>query len=93
MPLMGLLVSRLFKLSPMLTAGVCLVGTCPGGTASNLVALIAGADVALSVLLTAASTLLATAVTPLLTRAIVGGVVEVSSLTIHYTIDYDNLHC
>lgn len=77
MPLMGLTVARLFQLPPALAAGVCLVGTCPGGTASNLVALIAGADVALSVLLTAASTVLATAMTPLLTRALVGGVVQV----------------
>ncbi|KAG5181124.1 bile acid:sodium symporter [Tribonema minus] len=79
MPLMGLAVARLFRLPPALAAGVCLVGTCPGGTASNLVALIAGADIALSVLLTAASTVLATAATPLLTRALVGGVVQVSA--------------
>lgn len=58
--------------------GLVLVGCSPGGTASNLVSLIAGADVALSVLLTAGSTVLAAAVTPVLTKLIVGSAVPVS---------------
>jgi len=58
--------------------GLVLVGCSPGGTASNLVSLIAGADVALSVLLTSCSTVLAAAVTPLLTKFIVGSAVPVS---------------
>ncbi len=49
MPSMALLMSRLYKLPPHLAAGVVLVGCCPGGTASNLVTLLAEADVALSV--------------------------------------------
>ena len=52
--------------------GLILVGSAPGGTASNLVALIAGADVALSVILTAISTLLASFVTPILIQLLVG---------------------
>lgn len=59
--------------------GLVLVGCSPGGTASNLVSLIAGADVALSVLLTACSTILASVVTPLLTKLIVGSAIPVSS--------------
>jgi BASS family bile acid:Na+ symporter len=47
-----------------LVLGLLLVGCAPGGTASNLVSLIANANVALSVLLTACSTILATFVTP-----------------------------
>jgi len=58
--------------------GLALVGCSPGGTASNLVSLIAGADVALSVLLTSCSTILAAAVTPLLVQALVGKAVAVS---------------
>lgn len=58
--------------------GLVLVGCSPGGTASNLVSLIAGADVALSVLLTACSTILASFVTPLLTKFIVGSAIAVS---------------
>jgi BASS family bile acid:Na+ symporter len=52
--------------------GLILVGSAPGGTASNLVALIAGADVALSVILTAISTVLASFVTPLMVQLLVG---------------------
>jgi len=58
--------------------GLCLVGCAPGGTASNLVSLIAKADVALSVLLTSCSTILASIVTPLLVKLLVGSTVEVS---------------
>lgn len=62
--------------------GLVLVGCSPGGTASNLVTLIAGADVALSVLLTACSTVLASAVTPLLTKLLVGNAVTVSGMAL-----------
>jgi BASS family bile acid:Na+ symporter len=62
--------------------GLVLVGCSPGGTASNLVTLIAGADVALSVLLTACSTVLASIVTPLLTKLIVGNAVPVSGMAL-----------
>jgi bile acid:Na+ symporter, BASS family len=58
--------------------GLILVGCSPGGTASNLVSLIAQADVALSVILTACSTLLASAVTPFLVKFLVGSTVAVS---------------
>lgn len=50
--------------------GLCLVGCSPGGTASNLVSLIAGANVALSVLLTTCSTFLAVVMTPLLVKTL-----------------------
>lgn len=58
--------------------GLILVGCSPGGTASNLVSLIAGADVALSVILTACSTILASALTPLLVKFLVGSTIAVS---------------
>ena len=65
--------SLLLSIDPSLYLGLALVGCSPGGTASNLVSLIAGANVALSVLLTACSTILAAAVTPLLVQLLVGG--------------------
>eukprot|EP00797_Seminavis_robusta_P018402 Sro275_g105780.1 Sodium/pyruvate cotransporter BASS2, chloroplastic (298) ;mRNA; r:54601-55494 len=58
--------------------GLILVGCSPGGTASNLVSLIARADVALSVILTACSTILASVATPLLVKTLVGSTVAVS---------------
>ena len=75
MPAGALLSSKLFGLAPNLFLGLTLVGCSPGGTASNLVSLIAGADVALSVLMTASSTVLASILTPLLTRLICGSVI------------------
>ena len=62
--------------------GLVLVGCSPGGTASNLVSLIAGADVALSVLLTSCSTVLASLITPLLTKFIIGSTVPVSGMAL-----------
>jgi BASS family bile acid:Na+ symporter len=60
-----------------LAAGLILVGSCPGGTASNVICYLARADVALSISLTAVSTVLAVGATPLLTRFWVGTAVEV----------------
>ncbi|GMH95334.1 hypothetical protein TrVE_jg9087 [Triparma verrucosa] len=68
MPLAALASSRIFKLPPALALGLILVGTCPGGTASNLVTLISNASVPLSVLMTSTSTILATILTPTLTK-------------------------
>lgn len=77
MPLAGYAVARLLDLPPAFAVGVILVGCCPGGTASNLVTYIAGADVALSVLMTACSTIGAIAMTPLLTSWLAGTFVPV----------------
>ena len=65
MPVTAWLLSLALNLSPMLALGVILVGSCPGGTASNVVAWLARGDVALSVAMTTASTLLAPVMTPL----------------------------
>ena len=84
MPLSAFTVGRWLLLNahptagPALFLGLTLVGCSPGGTASNLVSLIACADVALSVLLTTCSTILASAITPLLVKTLVGSAVEVS---------------
>jgi len=64
--------TRVFALPPELALGVVLVGCCPGGTASNVITYLAGGDLALSVSMTAMSTLLAPVVTPLLTWALAG---------------------
>lgn len=80
MPLLGWLVATLFALPPMLALGVILVSCCPGGTASNVVCFLARANVALSVLMTMSSTLLAVALTPLLTKLYAGAILEVDAL-------------
>lgn len=64
MPLLAWLVSKAFVLDPMLATGLILVGACSGGTASNVMTYLAGGDVALSITLTAVSTLLGVLLTP-----------------------------
>jgi len=67
MPLAGLGFALLFGLEQGLAVGLVLVACCPGGTASNVVAYLARATVALSVSMTMCSTLIAILLTPVLT--------------------------
>ncbi|XP_044481074.1 probable sodium/metabolite cotransporter BASS1, chloroplastic [Mangifera indica] len=79
MPISGFLVSKLLNLPAHYAAGLILVGCCPGGTASNIVTYIARGNVALSVLMTAASTLFAVVMTPFLTAKLAGQYVAVDA--------------
>lgn len=78
MPFVAFLVVKLFALPPALAIGVILVGTCPGGTASNVITFLAKGDVPLSVSMTMVTTLLAPIVTPFLTFLLAGATIEVS---------------
>ena len=78
MPALAFGLSRLFGLDEALTIGVILVGCCPGGTASNVITYLAKGDLALSVGMTATSTLLAPLLTPLLVLLLVGETVDVN---------------
>ena len=78
MPLVAWALTIIFGLPPELAIGVILVGTCPGGTASNVIAYLARGDLALSVSMTMTTTLLAPIVTPLLTYFFAGERIEVS---------------
>lgn len=80
MPLAGWLLVMLFQLPAQLAVGVVLVGCSPGGTASNVICYLARGDVALSITLTAVSTLLAVLATPLLTLFYAGQTVPVPVL-------------
>lgn len=77
MPLLAWLISIALGLDPLLTTGMILVGASPGGTASNVVCYLARGNVALSISLTAVSTLLAVLLTPLLSRLYVNASIEV----------------
>lgn len=76
MPVLALLLSHLFHLDSALMAGVILVGTCPGGTASNVITYLSKGDVALSVCMTSVNTLLSPVLTPLITYLILKTTVE-----------------
>lgn len=79
MPLLAWGIAAGLDLPPYFAVGLILVGCCPGGTASNLVAYIAKADVALSVVMTVCSTLAAVILTPLLTQLFAGTLVPVDT--------------
>lgn len=69
----------MLNLSPALATGLILVSCCPGGQASNVATYIAHGDVALSVLMTTASTLGAIFMTPILTKVLAGTLVPVDA--------------
>ncbi len=77
MPFLAWLISLLLGLDPLLTTGMILVGASPGGTASNVVCYLAKGNVALSISLTAVSTLLAVLLTPLLSRLYINASIDV----------------
>ena len=77
MPLLAFALTRIFRLEEALAIGVILVGCCPGGTASNVITYLSRGDLALSVGMTAVSTLLAPVLTPLLVWLLAGKTVDV----------------
>lgn len=79
MPFLGWGIAHLLQLETPFAVGLILVACCPGGTASNIVTFLARADVALSVVMTAVSTLAAVVMTPFLTQALAGSRVSVDA--------------
>ncbi|MEY3773566.1 MAG: hypothetical protein RLZZ129_346 [Verrucomicrobiota bacterium] len=80
MPLLGWGIGLMLGLDTPFAVGLILVACCPGGTASNIVTFLARADVALSVVMTAVSTLAAVIMTPFLTQLLAGSRVPVDAL-------------
>ena len=78
MPLLAFALTKIFRLEPALAIGVILVGCSPGGTASNVITYLAKGDLALSVGMTAVSTVLAPVLTPLLVWLLAGETVDVN---------------
>lgn len=88
MPLLAWGLTWAFSLPKELALGVILVGCCPGGTASNVITYLAKGDLALSVGMTATSTLLAPVLTPLLVWLMAGTMVEVNTVGMLLSIVY-----
>ncbi len=86
MPALAFGLSRLFQLDPALTAGVVLVGTCPGGTSSNVITYLSKGDVALSVGMTSVNTLLAPLLTPAITWLLLQTTVRVDVWAMFWSI-------
>jgi bile acid:Na+ symporter, BASS family len=77
MPLMAAAIAKVFELPPAIAAGLILVGSCPGGTASNVITYLAKGDVALSVTMTSCSTIASVIATPYLMLWLAGMYVSV----------------
>lgn len=80
MPFVAFGLSKLFGLNPYLSAGIILVGCCPGGVSSNIMSFLCRGDVAFSVGMTTVSTLLAPIVTPLMVLWLAGQQIEVDAI-------------
>ncbi len=77
MPFLGFILALAFGTSPLIAAGIVLVGSCPGGTASNVITYLARGDLALSVTLTSVSTLLCPFLLPALMYVYAGRWIDV----------------
>jgi len=82
MPALSYAVARAFNLSKELTAGAIVVGAVNGGQASNLCTFIARGNVALSVMMTTATTIGAVVMTPLISKILIGTVIPVNAVGI-----------
>lgn len=85
LPLSAFGISKMLNLDPALAVGLIIVGCCPGGTASNVIAYLARGNLALSIIMTTVSTMLAIVATPLLTEALAGTYVPVDAWGLFYT--------
>jgi BASS family bile acid:Na+ symporter len=74
MPLVGLALTKIFRFPPEIAAGVILIGSCSSGLASNVMAYIAKSNLALSVTVTAVTTMIAPIMTPLWMKLLAGSV-------------------
>jgi BASS family bile acid:Na+ symporter len=86
MPVTGWVLANTFGFPPEIAAGVILIGACPGGVASNVITYLARADVALSVTMTACSTLVSPIMTPLAMSLLAGSTVDVSFAKMMWSI-------
>ncbi|MEX0962427.1 MAG: bile acid:sodium symporter family protein [Pseudohongiellaceae bacterium] len=86
MPILALTLSKMLQLSNQLTIGMVLVGSCAGGTASNVVCYLAKGDVALSISMTLVSTLVGVIATPLLCAFYLWATVSVDTLALLLSI-------
>lgn len=86
MPLLAFLFATTFQLEREVAAGLLLIGSCPGGVASNVIAYIGRANVPLSVTMTACSTLLSPLVTPLAMKLLAGQYVPIEFTAMMFSI-------
>lgn len=80
MPGVAYLLVNVWHLEPALALGILLVGCCPGGVSSNIMSYLCHGDVAFSVGMTCASTLLAPLMTPMLMKLTAGQIIHIDAI-------------
>lgn len=86
MPLLAFCLAKMFCLNDALTVGIILVGTVPGGTASDVITFLSKGDVALSVSLTAVSTVISPVLTPIITLLLIGNQIHFNPVDMFISI-------
>lgn len=86
MPLLAIGVAKLLGLNPALAIGLLMLGSVPGGTASNVIAYLAKGDVAVSVAMTSVSTLISPIMTPALMLLLADAQTEVDGAGMAVTL-------
>lgn len=86
MPIVGISIALSFGFPAEVAAGVVLIGSCPGGVASNVMAYIADSDLALSISLTAVATMVSPFMTPLLMDLLAGQFVPIDTVAMMISI-------
>ncbi len=80
MPGVAYLLVHVWHLDPALALGILLVGACPGGVSSNIMSYLCHGDVAFSVGMTCASTILAPVMTPMLMKVTAGEIIHIDAI-------------
>ena len=86
MPLLGFTLANLSNFPPEIAAGIILIGCAPNGVAANVISYLAKANLALSITITAVSTMLAPFVTPVLMKFLAGSFIEIDVLDMMWDI-------
>ncbi len=86
MPLLGFTLANLSGFPPEIAAGIILIGCSPNGMASNVISYLAKANLALSITITAVSTMLAPFITPLLMKLLAGAFIQINVLDMMFDI-------
>lgn len=86
MPIMGFVLAKYSNFPPEIAAGIVLIGCSPSGVASNVMAYLAKANLALSITITSISTILAPFVTPILMKFLAGEFIEIDVLDMMWSI-------
>jgi BASS family bile acid:Na+ symporter len=79
MPLIGFSLATASHFQPEIAAGIILIGCSPNGMASNVISYLAKANLALSITITAVSTMLAPFLTPLLMKLLAGSFIQIDT--------------